>query len=147
MLADSQDASGKESSAPAAGSAVELPSEEDVTGKWLELAAAVAADKPRLYNTLKNSKLSVVREEGGYKVGFEVVNEAQKAWIEKEQLRKMEQRYNEILHTTCISLHVEVQHYEESAPKIYLDADKAKELMKNNPEVLNLVKDLGLDAK
>ena len=107
---------------------------------------AIAEGKPRLSNTLKNAVLSISEEDGIKKVDFEVINEAQKSWIEKEQLRNMETMFREMLSTSRLHISVSVNPAEEVEQKVYMPAEKAQELMKNNPEVLNLVKDLGLDT-
>ena len=58
----------------------------------------------------------------------------------------METSFAKILGTGKVRLFVTVKPVEETAPKVYMPAEKAQELMNTNPEVLNLVKDLGLDA-
>ena len=102
--------------------------------------------KPRLENALASAALSFAEEDGFRNVSFEVTNEAQKQWIENGLLRNMETSFARILGSGRVHLFVTVKQVEESAPKVYLPAEKAQELMNTNPEVLNLVKDLGLDA-
>ena len=46
-----------------------------------------------------------------------------------------------------MALRVDVTPAEEVKPIAYMPEDKAKELMAENDEVKNLVKDLGLDIK
>ena len=88
-----------------------------------------------------------MEEAGGFKnVSFEVTNEAQKKWIEDGLLRNMETAFAGILGSGKVHLFVTVKPSEEIAHKVYMPAEKAQELMSANPEVMNLVKDLGLDA-
>ena len=88
-----------------------------------------------------------MEEAGGFKnVSFEVTNEAQKKWIEDGLLRNMETAFAGILGSGKVHLFVTVKPSEEIAHKVYMPAEKAQELMNANPEVMNLVKDLGLDA-
>ena len=51
-----------------------------------------------------------------------------------------------ILGSGKVRLFVTVKPAEEIGHKVYMPAEKAQELMNANPEVMNLVKDLGLDA-
>ena len=75
-----------------------------------------------------------------------MTNDAQKAWIENGMLRDMESSFSAILGSNRVRMSVTVKPVENIAPKVYMPAEKAKEMMNANPEVLNLVKDLGLDA-
>ena len=123
-----------------------LPADDIIREKWPVLVAECAKGKPRLENALNSSTLSIAEEDGVKNVSFEVVNEAQKVWIEKGLLRNMETSFAKILGNGNVRLFVSVKPVEETAPKVYMPAEKAQELMNTNPEVLNLVKDLGLDA-
>lgn len=124
----------------------QLPSDEYVREKWPELIKACAVGKPRLEHALNNAPLTCSEEDGWKNVSFEVTNDAQKAWIENGMLRDMESSFSAILGSSRVRLSVTVKPVENIAPKVYMPAEKAKEMMNANPEVLNLVKDLGLDA-
>ena len=128
------------------GSGGAVPSDELVREKWPELVARVAAGKPRLENTLNGSPLTLAEVDGCKNVCFEVVNQAQKAWIENGLLREMENAFSEILGSGKVHLYVNVKPSEEVEHKVYLPAEKAQELIKTNSEIRNLVKDLELDA-
>ena len=123
-----------------------LPSDEYVREKWPELIKACAVGKPRLEHALNNAPLTCSEEDGWKNVSFEVTNDAQKAWIENGMLRDMESSFSAILGSSRVRMSVTVKPVENIAPKVYMPAEKAKEMMNANPEVLNLVKDLGLDA-
>jgi hypothetical protein len=58
----------------------------------------------------------------------------------------METSFARILGNGRVHLHITVKPSEEIENKPYMPAEKAQELMNSNPEVLHLVKDLGLDA-
>ena len=124
----------------------QLPSDELIREKWPELVKECAAGKPRLENALGNTVLSMEESEGFKNVSFEVTNEAQKKWIENGLLRNMETSFARILGNGRVHLHITVKPSEEIENKPYMPAEKAQELMNSNPEVLHLVKDLGLDA-
>ena len=124
----------------------QLPSDEYVREKWPELIKACAVGKPRLEHALNNAPLTCSEEDGWKNVSFEVTNDAQKAWIENGMLRDMESSFSAILGSNRVRMSVTVKPVENIAPKVYMPAEKAKEMMNANPEVLNLVKDLGLDA-
>ena len=123
-----------------------LPTDDTIREKWPELVKECAAGKPRLENALGNAPLSFEEGDGFKTVSFEVTNEAQKKWIENGLLRTMENSFARILGNGKVRLGITVKPSEEIEKKVYMPAEKAQELMNTNPEVLHLVKDLGLDA-
>ena len=123
-----------------------IPSDDTIREKWPELVKECAAGKARLHNALSSTTLTMEESEGFKNVSFEVTNEAQKKWIEDGLLRTMENKFAHILGNGKVRLYVTVKPSEEVEKKVYMPAEKAQELMNSNPEVLHLVKDLGLDA-
>lgn len=123
------------------------PSDEDLKAKWPELAK-LYSDKPRLASMLSTTTLDIVEENGFKTVTFRVVNDAQKEWVESKLLHELEGRYRKVAGSLKIYLRVMVIPDEAPAQKkIYMPSDQAKELMAQNSEVENLVKDLHLDIK
>ncbi len=120
-----------------------LPSEELLREKWQELAAQTA--QPRLANALANAKLDIREEEGNKIVEFSVTNEAQKKWIEEKMLHELEGRMRTLADSAKVRLCAAVIPEEEQEQVIYMPAEKAEFLIKNNPEVREFVADLGLD--
>lgn len=120
--------------------------DEELAGKWKELAAMYAA-QPRLASALANAKLSFGEADGRKVVSFTVTNEAQKKWIEERILRDLEARFAKLTGCTRIRLEPGVLPEEEQGPRIYMPTEKAEDLMSKNEEVRNLVVDLGLDIK
>ena len=96
---------------------------------------------------LSTTTLKVVNDAEKSVVTFMVDNEAQKEWVESKLLHDLEGKFRIIAGTTAISLRVDVTPAEEVKPLAYMPEDKAKELMAENEEVKNLVKDLGLDIR
>ena len=125
----------------------EAPSDEALRAKWPELAKAYS-DKPRLAAMLSSTTLEI-SEADGFKTGvFRVVNTSQKDWVESKLLHELEGRYRALVGSMKIYLRVAIA--PDDAPqekKIYMPSDQAKELMTQNDEVMNLVKDLDLDIK
>ena len=80
-------------------------------------------------------------------VTFRVVNKAQKDWVESNLLHELEGDFRNIVESSKVYLRVDMIPDDAPQPKIYMPSDKAKELMADNDEVKNLVKDLGLDIK
>lgn len=124
-----------------------LPEDSEITSRWAELVSKVSKGRPRLENTLSGAALTIIPE-GEFKLlTFEVINEAQKAWIEEKILRNLEKEYNALLGTGRLHLAVSVRPPEEVEQKIYMPEEKAQDLMDKNPEVKSLVKELALDTK
>ena len=113
---------------------------------WKSLAGFYPSS-PRLANTIANAKISVERPEGeDIQVTFAVTNEAQRAWIESNKLHELEGHLQKVTGCTGIKLLVAAAQYEEEKV-IYTPEDKAKYLMENEPEVIDIISDLGLDLK
>ena len=139
-------------SADAAGSAVQkddkpVPSDEILNSKWPELAQ-IYSDKPRLASMLSSSSLTIEAGEDAKTVTFRVVNEAQKEWVESKLLYDLEGRYRTLVDSLKVYLRVAVVPDEAvEEKKAYMPSEQAGVLMKENDEVKNLVKELGLDIK
>ncbi len=124
----------------------ELPSDDALKARWPELAALYSA-KPRLYTMLTNSKLEFETVGGKKVVRFQVVNDAQKEWVESKLLHELEGHFRRIVGSDALMLSVTVAPVAEGEKVVYMPSDKAKVLMENNEEVKNLVKDFSLDIK
>lgn len=122
------------------------PSDEVLKDKWPELAGLYES-KPRLANMLSSSSLNISNAEDGFKtVTFRVVNEAQKEWVESKLLHELEGNFRKIASSGKVYLRVAVVPDDTpAAATVYMPSEKAGVLMKENEEVKNLVKDLGLD--
>jgi chromosomal replication initiation ATPase DnaA len=120
--------------------------EELVKSKWPELAKDYA-DKPRLFSMLTTTTLTMTGDSEEKTVTFRVVNESQKEWVESKLLHELEGNFRKIVGSSKVYLRVDVTPDEANIPKVYMPSEKAKELMADNAEVRNLVKDFGLDTK
>ncbi len=124
------------------------PTEEEIRTKWPELALRYK-HLDRLCSMLNTTTINVSDTEDGCKmVIFQVVNEAQKTWVEAKMLHDLEGNLRAILRSMRIYLRVEVT--PDDSPKerkIYMPGEQAEVLMKENTEVQNLVKDFGLEIK
>ena len=124
-----------------------LPSDEDLRGKWKEMAATYSA-KPRLANLLVSSPLEVREEEGVKVLELFVTNESQKQWVEEKMLRELEGKIRTLSACSKVNIVISVTPVDESAEKVpYMPEEKAKDLMDKNPEVRAFVADMGLDTK
>ena len=124
--------------------AVDL-SDEEVLAKWKTLAGLYPG-QPRLANTISSAKLEISREEGVLTVTFVVTNESQRSWIEAHKLHELEGHLQKALGMSGVQLLVTAVQYAEEKV-IYTPEEKAKYLMENNPEVIDIISDLGLDIK
>ena len=124
--------------------AAEELTDEAVMAKWKEMSG-LYPNSPRLANTLANAKVEVSREDG-LTVTFVVTNDAQRSWIESNKLHELEGRFQKLLGTPGVKLRVAAAQFVEEKV-IYTPEDKAKYLMENNQEVIDIISDLGLDLK
>lgn len=124
-----------------------VPSDELLKSKWPELAK-LYGDKPRLASMLTSTSVKITDSEDSKTVTFKVVNDAQKDWVESKLLHELEGNYRKIVGSMKVYLRVTVAPDDApDQPKIYMPSEQATELMKQNEEVKNLVKDLELDIK
>ena len=124
-----------------------IPSDEEIKAKWPELAK-MYGDKPRLASMLTTTTLDMTEADGFKTVVFRVVNDAQKDWVESKLLHELEGNFRKVVGTAKVYLRVDVM--PDDSPqekKIYMPSDQAAELMRQNEQVKNLVKDLELDIK
>jgi len=142
LIAEAEQASAAES---ADHSEDPIPSDEEVTAKWKDLADLYSA-KPRLASAIQNAKLELSEEGGIKKVLFKVVAENQRDWIRANMLSQMEKEFRKLLGTAKVGLEVGVVPAEAQEKVIYMDQDKAKVLMSENPEAAKLISDLELDT-
>ena len=126
-------------------SADPIPSDEKITEMWKDLAK-IYASKPRLASAIENAKLELEEADGQKKVLFKVVAENQRDWIRANMLAQMEKEFRSLLGTSKVSLEVGVIPAEAQEKVIYMDSDKAKVLMSENPEAAKLIIDLELDT-
>ena len=123
------------------------PSEDAVRAAWPGLAQKYS-DKPRLATMLNTTTLAITGDDTARTVTFEVVSQAQKDWVESKLLYDLEGNLRVMLRTTKVYLRVSVKPDDAPVEKVpYMPSEKAGELMKTNPEVNSLVKDLGLEIK
>ena len=97
---------------------------------------------------LSTTTLTISGNDESKMVVFNVVNDAQKDWVESKLLHELEGRFRSIVGSMKVYLRVAVM--PDDTPqqkKIYMPSEQAKELMASNEEVKSLVQDLGLDIK
>ena len=135
---------GPKGEAAAEGSVSAELTDEEIVGKWKEMAG-LYPNQPRLANTLANAKVEISREDG-LAVTFVVTNDAQRAWIESNKLHELEGKFQKLLGRPGVKLLVTAAQFVEEKV-IYTPEDKAKYLMENVPEVIDIISDLGLDIK
>lgn len=120
-------------------------SDEDIRASWPRLAA-LYSEKPRLANAIATAKLEIEETPDYKEVTFVVMNEAQKVWIEQNLLRSIEEQFRKMMNSSSLRLAVKAAQYVEQKV-VYTQAEKAREMMENHPEMKDFVKDLGLDLK
>ena len=128
---------------PAAGGDV-LPDDAKVAEMWKELAKDYAG-RPRLASMLSTSKTEISEQDGTKVLSFYVMNVSQQDWIKEKILTEFETKLRRLLGTAKIRLEVLVTPDEEVKKINYTQQEQAAALMQDNPEVKNLVTDMGLD--
>ena len=123
-------------------------SDEEIMGRWPDLAGLYAEKQPRLAVGLSNAVLSMEERDGAKILVFKVMNVAQRDWIREKCLRDIEGNFRKLTGTD-IKIDVDVVPDEENtvANAPYLNIEKAKDLIGRHEEVKNLVSDFGLDVK
>lgn len=123
-----------------------LPSDDALRTAWKDLCELYKS-RPRLAQTLVSAKLAFEENPDHKLLTFQVLNESQKTWIEQNLLRDIEKNLCNIVGNGKIRLAVDVVPVASVETKAYMPAEQAIDLINSNPEVKDLVKDFGLDAK
>lgn len=123
----------------------EALSEEKLRESWSALASKQGT-MPRLANALASASLEFDFDAPKPVVRFSVTNEAQKKWIEERILRNLEADYCALCKAP-VRLEVFVSPQEEQKDLKYMPSEKAEDLMRQNENVKDLVKELNLDIK
>lgn len=100
---------------------------------------------PRLGTAIKQSE--PVLEDDNVTIIFNVSNSAQKVWIEKNSILSLTKFLQNELDNRNLKLLVKVKEVVEQEKKLYMPHEKAEFLLKNNPELRELHKELDLDIK
>ena len=130
--------------AETAGQGETLPEDALVEEKWKELASDYG-DRPRLATLLASARTEITETDGVKVVSFYVLNVAQQEWIREKLLGEFENKLRRMLGTGRIRLDVLVTPDEKVEKINYTPQEQAAALMQDNPEVKNLVTDMGLD--
>ena len=119
------------------------PDEQEVKAAWAKIPQGIT-NQTRLKNALETARTVYSESNGTAVLNFTVSNVAQRDWIQGKLLSKLEQSMRSLLGSNRFRLEVEAAEtvVQERA---YTDEEKMKEMMARNPEVKDLVIDLGLD--
>ena len=134
---------------PSANSKVVVSENEPVTLEKLEVAWKKMGEAEQTYPRLRSAILITppVLEEDGLTVVFNVGNSSQQIWIEKNSLPALNLFLQKELKNGNLKLIIRVKELDEQEKKLYMPQEKAEFLLKNNPELRELKKDLDLDIK
>ena len=115
---------------------------ERLSEVWTTLAQQ---QKPNLKSAMLQNPATLADD--GVSVTFTVVNSVQQMWVMKNMHTLLTDKLREELHNGKIVLSVEVKSLEEMPKVPYMPEERAKHIIKNNPEVQEMVKDLDLEIK
>ena len=121
-----------------------VPGDDVLREKWALLAEEYKS-RPRLYTALSTAQLHMEDAEDRRLVCFEVYNEAQKQWLEENMLHRLEGRFQELAGSGRIRLQIHVASVERKEKVLYTPAEKARDMMDRNPQLVELVKDMKLE--
>ena len=121
-----------------------VPSDEAVLEAWKGVPSLYAT-KPRMMSLLQNAKLKITEEGDAKVITLTVVSDAQKTYLEAGPQRIIEDSLRKSCGSSKLMLMVDVIPEEAQEKKIYMPEEQARDLMEKNPEVKELVIDLGLD--
>ena len=119
-----------------------VQSELDVA--WQKLAQDTS-NPPRLASAVKKMNPHILDD--GITIEFFVENAAQKSWMEKNKLYQYMAFLQKELSNSKIQLTAKIKEIPQQERKLYMPQEKAEYLLKNNPELVNLSKDLDLEIK
>jgi len=120
----------------------EKPDQATVEIQWKEAAKFYEA-KPRLYNAIVNCSLRYEDNGDIIDLTFLVSNGSQVEWIEKNALNQIEANLQKVLGWTKIKLHVAVDTSNVEPKEAYTQTEKFAVLNNINPELKNLMDDVG----
>jgi DNA polymerase-3 subunit gamma/tau len=140
MMAEAENGAA-EPAKPAEAAAAAAPQPLSLAEAWAALAES-EAKAPRLSSAIAAAAPS--RE--GNEVLFEVGNQAQKEWIDRNCRPRLEAFLQRKLAEPRLRLTVTVKKAEETVKGMYMPSDKAKYLQENSPEFNALRKDLELEV-
>ena len=137
----------KAQSVPKAQQQEAVTGNEAVTMERLKAAWTKMAETqnqyPRLATAIKQTE--PVLKEDGLTVVFKVGNSAQQSWIEKNSLPKLIGFLQKELNNGDVMIKVEVMEAAQQKKVPYTAYEKAEQMRRNYPEVVELTKDLDLD--
>lgn len=123
------------------------PSEDAVLAAWKTLPSMYER-QPRMASLLANGELHLSGQNGEMVVKLTVISEAQKQWlVEFQHQRRIEEVLRKQTGSGKVRLEIDVKPEEEQEQKIYMPAEKARDLMESNEEVKAFISDLGLDIR
>ncbi len=122
---------------------------EEITMDKLNAAWKLMGDSetefPRLGAAIKQTEPTL--DDDNETVVFNVGNSAQQVWIEKNSLPRLTSFLQVQLKNKNLKMVVRVKEVEEVEKKLYMPQEKAEFLLKNNPELNELRKELDLEIK
>ncbi len=120
----------------------ELVTMEKLKEAWTKMAQT-QSQYPRLATAIKQTE--PILKEDGVTVVFKVGNSAQQSWIEKNSLPQLIGFLQKELNNGEVMIKVEVIESAQQKKVPYTAYEKAEQMRKNYPQVVELTKDLDLD--
>ena len=123
-----------------------MPDDEQLRKAWQALCE-ISKPNQRLYNALVSAELTLGEDNGLRTVEFELANSSLTDWFD-EKLSRIENKFRELLGNPKAKILTRTSSDDSLAKHIVVsDADKAREMMEQNPAVKELITDLKLEIK
>lgn len=122
-----------------------VPSDEAIKDAWHKLCE-ISSTNARLYNGLTTARLTITEEDDKKVVRYAVINDSLKKWFNEKNPR-IQQKLRELALSSKLDLIVDLIPEDPSEKVVVTPEEKAREMMQQNPQVQELVNDLGLEIK
>ncbi|MCQ2145262.1 MAG: DNA polymerase III subunit gamma/tau [Bacteroidales bacterium] len=122
------------------------PGKEEILEKWQQ-CAELFADKQRLANAIKTSKVEIVDNDVQIDMTFLVANDAQVNWIRSNALSRLEGRLQQLLSWPAIKLDVARADEGTMVKEAYTPEEKYAAMREANPELASLISDMDATLK
>jgi len=123
-----------------------MPTQEQIRAKWSELANLYEG-RPRLKSAIMAGEIEIAEQDGKMVILFKVANQAQRDWLQLKMHADLEKNLFSLLNSDKLKLEIGLLPQEEVDAKPYMPGEQAKEMIKANPALGELITSLDATIK